>query len=461
MKPCTVRFAVAALAALFSLGTQATVVFSQPPSPSGGIILSSWVDPNGSDADMYAYDSFTLPADAAITTISWRGGYLYGGPYGRVFDFSVTFYESIAGGSQPHVTNPQLPEIYLAYYQVGGTAGEAPAGNVGGVQMYDYTYTLPTPFPATGGVKYWVRVEASQAGYPDWGMASGTGGDGQHFAFSTGAARFSFGQGDTSFSLESGTSCSLACSATASHDMGIAPLTLTFAGDAVISGGCTGTPSYDWTFGDGTPNGSLSSLMHTYAAPGVYGWLMTGRLGGISCFTNGSVTVCGLGCTASAPATGTQGTPVGFSGAGTVTGGCPVSLAYDWDFGDGSPHGGGQAPAHVYASPGTYTWTLSVVAGGQVCTQPGSITIAPVPPPVIARIAKTSPPFTLVITGSNLQSGIAAFINGAPWPGVTWKSAGKIKLGGAGLKAALPKGVAATILLVNPDGGRASQVWSW
>lgn len=181
----------------------ADVVFSQPPAASGAPIASSWVDPNGSDADMYVYESFILPSDQSITEIDWRGGYLYNALYGRATNFSVTFYESIAGGSEPHVNNPQLPEIYLAYYETGGNAGETAAGNVGGTAMFDYKFVLPTPFQAAANTRYWVRIEASQGAYPDWGIAAGTGGDGQHFQFSTGAARFSFGGGDTAFTLRS------------------------------------------------------------------------------------------------------------------------------------------------------------------------------------------------------------------------------------------------------------------
>ncbi len=192
---------LAALLGALCSAASAAVVFSHPFNGSGTLIPSSWVFENGSDADMYAYDDFTLGSDQAITEIRWRGGYAYNAAYGRVFDFSITFYDSTANGTQPNCTNPQLPEIYLAYYEVGGMAGETFAGTFGGTAMYDYSFVLPTPFQAVAGTKYWVRIEGYQSVYPDWGLAVGTGGDGQHFAFSTGYARFFFAPGDTTFAL--------------------------------------------------------------------------------------------------------------------------------------------------------------------------------------------------------------------------------------------------------------------
>jgi hypothetical protein len=193
-----------ALLSLWSIAATADIAFERPPSASGGLIVSSWVDPDGSDADMYAYDEFVVGVDTAITEVRWRGGYTqnqFGGP---VTDFSVTFFDSIAGGSQPHVGNPQLEDtapIYLAKYWVGGNAGETLAGTVAGTTMYAYQSALPTPFPAVAGTKYWVRIEASQRTYPDWGIAIGTGGDGTHYQFSTGAAMFQFAANNTAFTL--------------------------------------------------------------------------------------------------------------------------------------------------------------------------------------------------------------------------------------------------------------------
>ena len=165
------------------------------------MIQSSWVFDAGSDADMYAYDDFTLGSTQTITEVRWRGGYQNFAAYGHVSNFSVTFYESIAGGSQPHVNNPQLPEVYLAYFLLNGVANETYVGTFGGMPMYDYSYVLQTPFLAQAGVKYWIRIEGYQSVFPDWGLARGTGGDGQHFAFSTGSAMFYFAPGDTAFKL--------------------------------------------------------------------------------------------------------------------------------------------------------------------------------------------------------------------------------------------------------------------
>lgn len=179
-------------------------VFSYPPSPTGGLLSSSWVSPDGSDSDVYAYNDFTLADSEAITEVRWRGGYAYGAQYGKVFHFTITFFATNITGFEPLIVtlpDPEGSEPALARYQVNGNAGESPAGSIGGVAYYDYRYVLPTPFNATGGVKYWIRVDGWQPTYPDWGMIRGTGGNGSHFHFSTGSSMFHNYPGDTSFTL--------------------------------------------------------------------------------------------------------------------------------------------------------------------------------------------------------------------------------------------------------------------
>jgi len=192
---------------LCALPIYAAVVYTQPPSAAGGVLISSWVAPNGSDADMYAYDSFTLSTPQTITEIDWRGGYLNNatlpnGTRDPLTDFTITIYASIAGGSQPNVSTPGANGvIYLARYTGIGNAGETPAGTIAGIAMYDYKYTLATPFQAAAGTKYWVQIEATQSLYPDWGLAVGTGGDGQYYRYSTGLAMYQMAPNDTTFSI--------------------------------------------------------------------------------------------------------------------------------------------------------------------------------------------------------------------------------------------------------------------
>lgn len=239
------------------------VVFSQPPTNSGALITSSWLPQLGSDSDMYAYDGYTLAADAPVTEVRWRGGYANAAAFGRVTGFTITFYESSVGGTEPHVSNPQLPQIYLANYTVPDNAGETSAGIFGNTELFDYSYTLPTPFQATGGVKYWIRIEANQVGYPDWGLAFGSGGDGSHFNFSTGAARFSFGNGDEAFTLLAPqgpyfsvhTSSSSAAEGTTSGD-GF------FTNSASVTVSATANPGY--AFVNWTENNTIVSTAASY-----------------------------------------------------------------------------------------------------------------------------------------------------------------------------------------------------
>jgi hypothetical protein len=177
-------------------------IYTQPVDPSGKLFLSSWLDPDGSDFDQYVWDNFTLPSTDSITEIRWFGGYdpTRFGIGGSVIDFSVSIYASSPAGTEPAVANPPLVK-----YQTGGNASESSIGMVGTIPMYAYALTLPTPFIASAGIKYWVQIEASQHGSsPDWGIAAGTGGDANHFVRMSGAGGdilYRFMPGDAAFTL--------------------------------------------------------------------------------------------------------------------------------------------------------------------------------------------------------------------------------------------------------------------
>lgn len=155
------------------------IIYSQPPSPTGGLIHSSQVaNPNGSDSDQFVWDDFSLASARSITKIQWRGGFdpARGGTGGPVTDFVIGLYASLQGGSQPDLVNPPLLVVHT-----GGNAGQQPAGTTGGIPMYSYQFILPSAFQAAGGVKYWLQIEAVQTGLPDWGLEVGTGGNSTYF----------------------------------------------------------------------------------------------------------------------------------------------------------------------------------------------------------------------------------------------------------------------------------------
>jgi hypothetical protein len=160
-------------------------VFTQPVDSTGKLLISSWLDPDGSNLDKYVWDNFTLLTTETLTGIQWVGGYdpTRFGAGGPVLDFRVDIYPSIPAGTEPAIANPPLVR-----YMTGGNAGQAPIGTVGGIPMYSYTFNLPANFIASAGVKYWVQIEAYQGGsMPDWGIAKGTGGNSSHFVRESGA----------------------------------------------------------------------------------------------------------------------------------------------------------------------------------------------------------------------------------------------------------------------------------
>ncbi|HPC84271.1 MAG TPA: PKD domain-containing protein [Thermoanaerobaculaceae bacterium] len=87
----------------------------------------------------------------------------------------------------------------------------------------------------------------------------------------------------------------------------------------------------------------------------------------------GSCTITG---NAVVPNTATVGQSVSFQASGFVfSGTCSGSLAYDWDFGDGSAHATTATASHAYATPGTYTWRLTVSMTGGSMSATGQITV--------------------------------------------------------------------------------------
>ncbi len=83
--------------------------------------------------------------------------------------------------------------------------------------------------------------------------------------------------------------CSVSCTPVVPAT-GVAGGAVAFQG-AYLSSGCTGTPSFDWDFGDGSPHSSEVNPSHTYPYGGTFRWALTVTLGGASATTSGAILI--------------------------------------------------------------------------------------------------------------------------------------------------------------------------
>lgn len=137
---------------------------------------------------------------------------------------------------------------------------------------------------------------------------------------------------------------------------------ITFDGGGSTS--VCGFPTLRWDFSDGGVAFGRNP-QHTFQGSGTYSGLLTATdATGLSSTATFSIVVANLAPVVSAgPDTTTAwGRPVAFNGSAVDPGADDQStLTYSWSFGDGSPSAtGGPSVSHSYATPGTYTATLTV-----------------------------------------------------------------------------------------------------
>jgi hypothetical protein len=120
----------------------------------------------------------------------------------------------------------------------------------------------------------------------------------------------------------------------------------------------------------------------------------------------------------SSPNPASTGSPVSFNGGassdpdGTIAG-------YSWSFGDGSG-GSGVAPSHIYATPGTYSISLTVTDNaGLTATTVQSLTVNVPAKPFVAPVPSSE--FTTLSVKVNKKTGAITFTEQVASPGTfTW-----------------------------------------
>jgi PKD repeat protein len=188
--------------------------------------------------------------------------------------------------------------------------------------------------------------------------------------------------------------------------------------------------NYSWNFGDGTTLSGATDTnpSHTYTSPGVYTVTLTVTDDlGVSTSASSTTTVDAVPTatfTASANPV-TAGSTDGFNAGGSSDSYGTIT-SYSWNFGDGVT-ATGVTPSHAYASPGTYTVSLTVTNdAGQSATQTGTITVNSVAsptPPTTTTTSTTSPspapapvptatPLTASLTGAKKQKLSPALAHG-------------------------------------------------
>ena len=155
------------------------------------------------------------------------------------------------------------------------------------------------------------------------------------------------------------------------------------------------TLTYSWNFGDGTANGTGVKPTHTYAKTGTYNGTLTvtDNFGLSSAPASFTVTVTALPVAVpGGPYSVQLPAAVQFNGSGSTDPNTGATLAFDWNFGDGTPDGSGVSPSHTYATAGTYNGTLTVKDNYGLTSAPAAFVVnvaASVPPPQITITAPT------------------------------------------------------------------------
>ena len=209
----------------------------------------------------------------------------------------------------------------------------------------------------------------------------------------TGTDTFTFAAWDGSTDSNLGTvtvtvgagSCSVTIDSVAAPTSAIVGQAVAFSA-SISTPGCSGTPAYDWNFGDGTAHSAAASPSHTYDTAGTYTWTLTVSVGGASAARSGSITIVP---TCQPPTITSQ--PAGQSIANGATATLAVAasgtapLAYQWYQGEsgntGAPIAGATGAGFTTPSLTTTTayWVRVTNSCGSVDSTTATVSVSAIP----------------------------------------------------------------------------------
>jgi hypothetical protein len=166
------RSKVLLLATLFALvlsvpAWASSILYTQPWDGTSNLYASQNDTTGGNGLFAQVYDNFTLGGNSTITEVQFIGGYFNPPTQGSITGWTVNLYGDTGG----------QPGSLLDSTHIAGTGGETFVSNVNGFPIFSYDIS-GLNFATTAGTQYWLDVYPDLGFPPQWGWASGTGGDG-------------------------------------------------------------------------------------------------------------------------------------------------------------------------------------------------------------------------------------------------------------------------------------------
>ena len=363
---------------------QLITVLSEPPPIAGFDAV-----PRSGAAPLVV--SFADTSTGAVTSHSW----------------------SFGDGGTSTLANPQyvypFPGLYTVTHQVTGPGGSDTLTQDAFIEAFPVPVAdfVATPFSGTAPLSVAFQNLSTNAGSWTWSFGDGMSSNEEnpvHVYQSSGVYSVSLtasGAGGSDTETKEGY-ISVFDAPVALFDgtptSGPLPLTVSFSDS---SGGTV--TSHSWTFGDGGTS-TLASPQHTYTGAGVYSVTLevTGP-GGSDTFTRDNyidAIPAPVAEFAATPISGAAPLTVGFQDFSTN-----IVTQWTWSFGDGGSSKE-ENPAHSYASPGTYTVSLTATGpgGSDTETKPGHIVVY-APPVAGFSGSPTAGPLPLAVSFVDSSTG--------------------------------------------------------